>query len=124
MTEHLPLFALIIQPDGTLTVKRGVPEGTYEFIRSAVEGWIEAVDLNRGLATMWVNEEGKISGMPVNPTANLVAHRNARLLAGDFIVGPVVITGGTDHEGETLPLPDHLFWEYLYQIIGNPNRLV
>jgi hypothetical protein len=61
-----------------------------------VGGYIEAVDLTHPPARMYVNEEGKLRGMPVNRRATMLlwmhnrAFRYGDIIAGDaFLVGPV-----------------------------------
>lgn len=71
-------------------------------LQTAVGGWVQAIDLASDLS-MWCNEEGKLVGLPHNPYAQFMwdkvfgAHT-------DYIVGDVVLTGGTDSEGETIGL--------------------
>lgn len=73
-------------------------------LQDGVGGWIEAVDLARDM-TLWCNEEGKMNGLPHNPFAQFMwdkvfgAHT-------DYIVGDIVLTGGTDDEGSTMGLTD------------------
>ena len=71
----------------------------YDTLNNGVQGWIESVSLMNGL-TMWVNEEGKLLGLDVNP----IATRLWEKMYGptDIIVGPAVLTAGTDEDGETL----------------------
>lgn len=87
----------------TQVVDLDAPEGSYEVIRSAVDGWIEAVDLSDEM-TMWVNEEGKLIGL----IRNDMATKMFREVFGnvDVIMGDVIFTGGSDDEGETLGLTD------------------
>jgi len=71
-------------------------------LQTAVGGYVQAVDLGDDL-TMWLNEEGKLEGLPHNDVGQVLW--DATYGAGtDYIVGNVVITGGTGEEGETLPL--------------------
>ncbi len=72
-------------------------------LQSAVGGWVQAIDLEENL-TMWLNEEGKLMGLPHNTTAQKLWDK-AFWTGSDFIVGDVVLTGGTDEEGLTLPIP-------------------
>lgn len=85
----------VIELDG-----RTVP---YDTINESVEGWIEHVGLDDD-KSMWVNEEGKVDNLPYNPLATLLWEQNYGYT--DVIVGPALITGGTDEEGETLGLTD------------------
>jgi hypothetical protein len=71
-------------------------------LQTAVGGYVQAVDLGDDL-TMWLNEEGKLEGLPHNEVGQVLW--DATYGAGtDYIVGDIAITGGTDEEGETLPL--------------------
>jgi hypothetical protein len=58
-------------------------------IQDAVGGDIEAVGVRRGTQVMYINEEGKILGLPLNRAATVLA-RDA-IPAGDYIVGDVVV---------------------------------
>jgi hypothetical protein len=73
-------------------------------LQSAVGGWVQAIDLADDL-TMWLNEEGKLTGLPHNTTAQKLWDKTF-WVGSDFVVGDVVLTGGTDEEGVTLPLGD------------------
>ena len=97
--------ALVFKTNNTLVVEQDTNEFvSYETLSRAVGGMIEAVTLPNGL-TLWVNEEGKMDGLPVNDYAT-------RLFASafgagiDIIVGDAIVTGGADDEGETLGLTD------------------
>lgn len=71
----------------------------YETLSQGVGGWIECVGLDINL-DLWVNEEGKLNGLPINPVATLLWEKY--LGKTDIIVGDAVITAGSDNEGETL----------------------
>lgn len=97
--------AVILTTDGLMTVEQYEDGKSYDFIKNGVGGWIECVHLaNLGGVDMWVNEEGKLDGLPVNPIATLAWIRDYGMT--DVIVGNVVFTGGADEEGETLGLND------------------
>lgn len=73
-------------------------------LQEAVKGYIEAVTLSDG-SVMWVNEEYWYSFGPedFNSIAGDVAGLGGRpdlMLSG--ILGPVVIQGPADHDGNTL----------------------
>lgn len=78
-------------------------EVSYELLSESVEGMIEPVILDYDL-DMWVNEEGKIMSLPVNPIATLLWLKFFG--PTDIIMGNAVITGGTDMEGNTLGLSE------------------
>ena len=68
-----------------------------EELQAFVGGWIEHVGLEDG-RSMWINEEGKLEGLPWNIAASLLAD-----LPGDVIVGPALVatnaeTGDEDEE--------------------------
>lgn len=65
-------------------------ENTLESLQEIVDGYIESVTLLQGKATMIVNEEGLLRGMPGNTLASLVA--------GISIVGPALVVGVNDDE--------------------------
>ena len=70
--------------------------------QAAVGGWIEPVTLKDG-STLYVNEEGALTGLPFNSIATDVAGLGGRpdlLLRG--IVGDVLLVGPVDAAGETL----------------------
>ena len=98
---------LIITTDGQ--VERGTlpgnPEKEFEVIRNTVEGHVERVPLEDYTLLMWLNEEGKIKGLPHNRLAQRLW--DSSWGAGtDYVVGNVVITGDDTEEGETGSLPE------------------
>lgn len=95
--------ALQINIDGTIAqLDLDAPEGSLKVLQGAVGGWVQAIDLSDRL-TMWLNEEGKLDGLIPNDFATQMFCR--RFGEGtDIIVGNIVLTGGTDDEGETLGL--------------------
>ena len=76
-------------------------ESQLDKLQEAVGGWVQAVDFTPNL-TIWVNEEGKLIGLPINPMATFLWEKYFGLT--DFICGNVIFTGGTGEEGETLGL--------------------
>ena len=94
--------ALVIGFDESLEViDLDSPEGTLEVLQNAVDGWVQAVDINPTV-TMWMNEEGKLDGLPFNGIATGLFQ--ARFGKIDIIMGNAVLTGGVDAEGETVGL--------------------
>ena len=95
--------ALVITPEGEMS-KIDIATDALEKLQGAVDGWVQAVDLDSEF-TMWCNEEGKIIGLERSPFAQYMWDKVFG--AGtDLIVGTVVITGGTDNDGETIGLTD------------------
>lgn len=96
--------ALVIGFDESLeVVDLDSPEGSLEVLQNAVDGWVQAVDINERL-TMWMNEEGKLDGLPFNGIATGLFQ--ARFGKIDIIMGNAVLTGGVDDEGETIGLTE------------------
>ncbi len=93
--------ALVLTATGEVKELDGI---TLQDLQSAVGGWVQAIDLADDL-TMWLNEEGKLTGLPHNTTAQKLWDKTF-WVGSDFVVGDVVLTGGTDEEGATLPLGD------------------
>ena len=72
-----------------------------EFLHDFVGGWLEVVNLHNG-CTMFLNEEGKLQGMSHNRKATVVMYYYARSIitdTHDHIVGPAIILGCPDDEG-------------------------
>lgn len=95
-----------INVDDTVTFSEVDQENEYKFLSAAVGGYIQAVPLQDpvGELTMWLNEEGKLDGLPENMAATWLWGRSYG--ATDVMVGNVVLSGGVDENGETLGLSD------------------
>jgi hypothetical protein len=63
---------------------------------------VQAIDLDDELS-MWLNEEGKLVGLPHNPFAQFAWDKRFGAHT-DYMVGDVVFAGGTDEDGVTLGL--------------------
>lgn len=97
---------IVISADGTVEAHEGIP--TLEDLQRYVGGYIEAVSLVRDgddEAIMWLNEEGKLNGLPANEKATRLA-REFGGVGRDVIVGNAVMTGPADEDGETMALPE------------------
>lgn len=96
---------LVIETNGTT---RLVENADYHAINAAVGGWIEGIPVDADVR-IYVNEEGKLNGLPANPVADEfwaeVFPREHRM-PGDFLVGPVAIFGPEDDEGDSTDVPD------------------
>jgi len=76
----------------------------YEFIRGCVRGFIEPIALPKDM-WMYVNEEGKVLGLPINRRANRLMRRVHPFFAlMDIVVGNAVICGRIDEYGSHLRL--------------------
>lgn len=95
-------LAVKVPAEGTATVI-DYSGNELENLQSHVGGWIEQITLSQGNYTMFVNEEGKLNGLPYNMKATALFIANFPT-TDDIIVGDVLITGGVDKEGEQLGL--------------------
>jgi hypothetical protein len=101
--------ALVITTAGTHEV---IEDISLETLQAKVGGWVQAIDLDE-VVTLWVNEEGKLNRLPVNSFATALWS----VVFGegtDIIVGDIVLTGGTDEEGETLGLEE----DFIEELVG------
>ena len=97
------ITAVTIKTDGALTVVKDFETG-YESMQKAVGGYIEAVTLHEDKnheITLWLNEEGKIHGLPPN---FYLIEQSGRVL--DIIVGDVLITATKNGETTSLSIQD------------------
>src|SRR5215831_15225353 len=87
--------------------------GSLRQMQEVVGGYIEAVYVEWPLPTsgliagmlMWVNEEGKLHGLPRNRTASLIANQ--------VIAGNVLLTGEADPEGNEVGLDEETITDLL-----------
>ena len=85
------------------------PEDETQVLKDAVGGWLEAVQValpplcGTPYGYMWVNDEGKLQGLPHNEGATFMSSLGRASL--DRIVGNVIITGPCDDEGYCTGLP-------------------
>ena len=87
-------------------------QGLEDFQRH-VGGYVEALSSDDGDHTIWLNEEGKIAGLPVNSKGHRIVHELTILAPDDVIVGPVLITGDLADDGETYLPPTKALRERL-----------
>lgn len=98
-----------IKVSGEIEFTEVSEDNEYDFLSAAVGGYIESVYLSGDLEefSMWCNEEGKLTGLPLNHAAT--ALWEVSYGKTDVMVGNVVITGGADEEGNTIGLtPDQI----------------
>lgn len=93
-TDPIEVARLIDIPSGQVAEK----------LHELVSGYFQCVELNDGVH-LWLNEEGKLNGMPWNPRAQMIWNLRFGIFT-DHLVGPAVLTGGTDPRGVTLGLSD------------------
>lgn len=85
-------------------------EDTLPFLQKTVGGYVEKITLSLpegGSVDMWLNDEGKLHGLPRNGLAESIATATgwSGEEYGDWIAGPVVIAGFDAETGETVTTP-------------------
>lgn len=86
-------------------------DNSLEQLQQAVGGYVQAVDLSDEL-TLWCNEEGKMMNLNHNAMAQALWDK-AFGADTDYIVGDIVLTGGTDENGETISLSENQISQFL-----------
>lgn len=86
--------------------------------REIVGGNLELVTLVWPPAGIYINEDGKLEGLPVNRRATALwwAHNSASR-GRDAIVGPAFVVGPADRKGDDTSAPD-----YLVDLLFNTKR--
>ncbi|MFC9035425.1 DUF3846 domain-containing protein [Streptomyces arboris] len=101
-TEQKNNHALILRTNGEFEIIDW-PKGNHLPILYTGIGCthVDAVDISPRLS-MWIDDSGLINGSPVNRAATILyaIHQEPH----QHYHGDVIITGGVDHEGETLGL--------------------
>lgn len=105
----------VIPADKDLPIRvEEVPEINLDFLQKQVDGYIEVINILTGgpedddpfptEVSMYLNEEGKLQGLPYNARATFLA--SGAIMPFDYIAGDVVLTGPVDDEGEDTGLTD------------------
>lgn len=85
-----PVKMLRIPADMSRGVELVDAEPTLELFQREVGGFVEAVRIPG--AVIWVDEEGKLKGKPMNPRATALA-RIGRAIGADFLAGDTLVVG-------------------------------
>jgi hypothetical protein len=83
--------------------------GKYEEIREILQGFIEHVSIikdGKVVGSMYVNEEGKLMGLPVNNVATTLYLRGR--YGYDVIVGDALVFGEGDSDGNETSISPEL----------------
>lgn len=104
-----------------------------EDYQAAVGGNIEAIDFVNPAASFFVNEEGKLIRLEMNRRATLMLWlHNPAFRGQDVIMGPAVLIGQPDSEGDTTDAPqelddlifDTISYRVMVETIGEPDNWV
>lgn len=92
------MICIIIRADDEIEVRDDF-DGSLQDYQDAVGGYIESVPVILPGVTAYVNEEGKINGLPLNvPATALLKY------PGDMIVGDMLLIG-TGEDGDDASVP-------------------
>ena len=102
------MIRVIVVPVGGDLLRYEEVEPTMEGLKPLLDGgWLEVIGGDNWSA--YLDEEGKIKGLPVNGRATRLArHLGWRGMQGDVLCGPVIFLGPPDEEGEDTSVPDHV----------------
>lgn len=96
--------ALVIRTDNTMEF---IDSNGYQDIMNAVGGLIQAVYFGDNSYFCYVNEEGKLIGLPENKIATSLWYDSGqRIQIGDFLAGNAIFFGGIDFEGNDVDIED------------------
>lgn len=110
-SERLLVITAIVIPSDIAQPMRleQLDEHTPGGLRRLVEGNLERVDLYRPSASVYLNEEGKLDGLPINRRATtLLWVHNSRFRGQDVLVGTTVVVGPSEAHGDDTSAPDDL----------------
>lgn len=96
---------------------------TLEWLQSLVDGNIEPITLDPSAMEAYINEEGKILDLPINPCGTIAAHTFRTIAETDYIVGNFVVVGPITSDGETTGASDELIEQMrvFYEMIKASN---
>ncbi len=107
----MAITAVVIPADRQVPLRKEQLEpADADAYRRLVGGYLQVVNLDRPPASMYVNEEGKLTeGLSVNrrATALLWVH-NSAFRDADYIVGDAFLVGVPDAEGNDTSVPAEL----------------
>lgn len=83
--------AVVITWDGDVQRVEYDKKNELSFLQDTVDGYIEMVTLAGTQLTMYVNEEGKMEGLPANAKATAIFREKFK--TPDYIAGDAVFTG-------------------------------
>lgn len=129
---------LIPQDAGKKVTKVEYDNGDLATIQGYVGGNVGVTDLDEVKTSLWYHDEGKLIELPINYRATfmLFVYRPEFAMAGDPIVGDVLVTGVPDDEGDTTSVPDelvkllfetkryHVKWNFIGESQGHRQTIV
>ena len=105
-TREVRVVTIDVDAGMDFEVLGGSDASVGDALRQRVGGWIEAVASDDNTVTLWINEEGKLLGLPVNVVATKLWWGLCPAATNrDVLCGPVVVSGGPDANGDTKSVP-------------------
>jgi len=105
-TQTKTTKVLLVRADGTSTVEQ--PVLTLAYLQEKVGGSIEVTSggTEDGIWSVYLNDEGKINGLPANERATRIARAlNWQGMRGDVFAGDVLFLGPSDENGDDTDVP-------------------
>lgn len=106
--------ALVVKPSGVCELATVGTDNMLSELQKLVGGYIEGLNFGEN-ARAYVNEEGKLEGLPYNQLATALCHIYNVGLIDDVIVGNLVILGMLDenghHDGEEHDVPTSVVYD-------------
>jgi hypothetical protein len=101
------ITVIVIPPLQTEAIsQRQINRADLDTYQTLVEGHLEPLRLDRPPANMYLDEEGKLIGLPLNLRATQLAWAHNELFRGrDLIVGPAFLTGPVTPQGYDTTVP-------------------
>ena len=105
--------ALKITADGNVDQ---IEVNGYEDLKEHIGGWLEGLHLTDDMFA-YIDEEGKMKGLPYNVLATALCQvKQVGLAPTDFISGTMLIVGSPDEEGNDTNVPFNL--EYNLSVLA------
>ncbi len=98
--------ALVVQIDGTAEITKlpGLMAAQVQEVQRIVGGYFQALGIAGGDWIVYINEDGKDSGLPINLQADVLARTlGYPFRQGDFLVGAAVFLGRRGSEETDVP---------------------
>lgn len=110
---------VVIPADPSLPYRYEDPkEVNTRYLRSITGGDLEWVQMADGGLGMYIHEEGKIIGRPINLRATMLAHLLEAIRPHDYIAGDAVLVGPPDKDGWDTGLDEDIIaWLRLHEIM-------
>ena len=100
MKHNEPTYLVKVATDGTIRREAFTPDNSLKQLQAAVGGWIERVDYEKNDLDLYVNEEGKLEGLPYNRVLTVHSRHFHDPLVGNGVYA------AHDDEGNTLGLTE------------------